>query len=218
VKRTQFCKIFCPVVLIILFLALPATCTEKPGLPAAPSTAEGAMAAGMGKEIPEWQARLELARLLSYTERYDESIAEYRKVLLARPDMHEVGIEMARVFYWSGRPDEAFDLYMGIPQDRLPESDRLVLADLYMTKEQYDEAETIFKEYLTRNPEDLSVKHKIAQLLSWRKKYDESLKFYAEILKSKPDDIQLRREYAYVLMWAGRHAESIAELQESLAQ
>jgi len=216
-KMVRFFKILCSGALIVLLSATSSPCTEKPGLPAPPPTA-GDAREGMDREIPDWQARLELARLLSYSQRYDESVEEYKKVLRARPDLDEARTEMARVLYWSGRTDEAFELFTDIPRDRLPESDRLVLAELYLSNEEYGKAEIIYREYLANNPGDLQVKHKMAQLLSWTEKYDESLGLYADILKSRPDDIQLRREYAYVLIWSGRHAEAIAELQKSLAR
>ncbi len=214
----RFLKFFHPVLLFCLLSAVPAPCADKSALPSASITAGDVKAAGLGTEIPDWQARLELARLLSYTQRYDESIEEYKKVLHAKPDLPEARTEMARVLYWSGRTEEAFDLFRDIPQDRLPEEDRLVLADLYLSNEEYGKAETIYREHLAKNPGDLPVKHKMAQLLSWTEKYDESLRLYADILRSRPDDIQIRREYAYVLIWSGRHTEAIAELQKSLVR
>jgi len=67
-----------------------------------------------GEEIPDWVARWELARVLSYAKRYDESITEYEKVLKEKPDLTEAKLEMAKVLFWKGDqkygyPDPATD-------------------------------------------------------------------------------------------------------------
>lgn len=167
-------------------------------------------------EIPDWQARLELARLLSYMKRYDESIAEYEQVLKQKPDMLPAKAELARVLFWSGQTDKAFKMLQPIPLDDLDDQSRQVMADLYTARKDYTQAESIYQSYLKAHPDDLKVRLKLADLLSWTKRYPESLVQYEAILKAKPDDVQVRRKYAQVLSWAGRKAEAMAELRKTL--
>jgi thioredoxin-like negative regulator of GroEL len=166
--------------------------------------------------IPDWQARLELARILSYMKRYDESISEYEKVLQEKPDVPAARAELARVFFWNGQTDKAFKILQPIPLEDLDDQSRQVLADLYTARKDYAQAESIYQSYLTAHPDDLKVRLKLADLLSWTKHYSESLVQYEIILKARPDDLQVRRKYALVLSWAGRKTEAMVELRKTL--
>jgi len=53
------------------------------------------------------EARLLLARVLSWQRRYDESLAEYRELLQKKPDDATLRAGYARVLAWSGRHEEA---------------------------------------------------------------------------------------------------------------
>jgi tetratricopeptide (TPR) repeat protein len=181
------------------------------GQPGAGPVQEGAI-----EEIPDWKARWELARLLSYAKRYEESLAEYAKVLKERPDLLEAKVEMATVYTWKGQPDKAFEILSRIPLEQIPEDKRVLVADLYTARKEYDKAEPIYTRHLEKNPEDLKTRLKLAELLSWTRRYQESLSHYEIILKAKPDDIQVRRKYAFVLSWSGRHADAITQLRRTL--
>ena len=171
------------------------------------------------EEIPDWMARWELAKVLSYVKKYDESVAEYRKVIKViegKPAIHKARIEFANVLFWLGKPDEALIELNRVPTDMIDEKTKVVLADLYRSQKNYKKAEPLYTGYLEKHPEDDSVRLKLAEMLSWLKRYDESLAEYKIILKSRPDDIQVRRKYAFVLSWAGRYPEAIKELRKTL--
>jgi tetratricopeptide (TPR) repeat protein len=196
--------------LLVLFLLLLCLSAAFPALGAEVETGPGAgvttskPAAGqLGETIPDWQARLELARLLSYLKRYDESIGEYQKVIREKPDSVEARTEMGQVLFWSGKREEALKTLEQVPLEKMDDQARTVLADLYGAQKRYDQAEARLK---------------LADLLSWNKRYRESLAQYEIILKARPDDQQVRRKYALVLSWAGRKAEAIKELRKTLGQ
>jgi len=179
-------------------------------------TVTGPAQEGSVEEIPDWKARWELARLLSYVKRYEESLAEYGKVLKERPDLLEAKLEMATVYAWKGQPDKAFEILGPIPLERIPEDKKVLVADLYTARKEYGKAEPIYRRHLESHPEDLKTRLKLAEILSWTRRYRESLSEYGTILKARPDDIQVRRKYAFVLSWSGRHADAIAELRRTL--
>jgi tetratricopeptide (TPR) repeat protein len=108
----------------------------------------------LGHNIPDWQARLELARLLSYLKKYDESVAEYAKVLREKPDAVEARAEMGQVLFWSGRRDEALKALEQVPPEKMDDQTRAVLADLYAAQKKYDRAEALYRAYLDKHPED----------------------------------------------------------------
>jgi len=169
-----------------------------------------------GEDIPDWVARWELARVLSYVKRYDESIVEYEKVLKEKPGLTEAKIEMAKVLFWKGDQKAASHILEQVPPKDITGDTKVLMADLLVAQKAYPKAEPLYKAYLESHPEDQAVRLKLAEMLSWQKKYDASLAEFRKILEARPDDIQVRRRYAFVLIWAGKHAEAAAELKKTL--
>jgi len=128
-----------------------------------------------GDEIPDWVARWELARVLSYIKRYDESLIEYQKVLSEKPESFKARAEMAAIIYYSGDKGKALLEFEKLNTEKLSSDSRIVLADIYMTMKQYDKAESIYREHLSKQPNDYKVHRKLAKILSWDKRYKESL-------------------------------------------
>ena len=202
-----------------------AQCRE-PGLPAGPPAALAGpsadpASAGLGKpgeDIPDWLARWELARLLSYTKRYRRSVEEYRKVLKEKPDLVKARAELAQVLFWDGRKKEALaELETLPPAEQAPET-LLLRADLLSQDKQYARAEKLYRRYLSQKPDDAKARFKLAQTLSWNKRYKDSLEQYSMILKALPHDRQVRRHYALVLGWDGQLDKAIEEMDRSLKE
>lgn len=166
--------------------------------------------------IPDWQARWELARVLSYVKKYPESIAEYERLLSDRPDLSEARLEMAHVLNWMGSPEQAIRIYEEFPSDKLDDRTRIAMADIYLSKKQYNQAITLYQNYLDTHPQDHQVRAKLADALSWTGKYAEAIAIYKKILTQIPNDKQIRRKYAFVLIWNNQHDAAIAELRKTL--
>ena len=172
----------------------------------------------LGKEITDFDARLEYARLLSNMQRYDDALAQLGNLLDSNPNSIPVQIEMAQVLYYQGKHQEALDSLEKIPSGELNDKTVLLKADLYLALKDYPNAETIYKHALEKSPQDDLTKFKLAELLSWQKRYEESILLYKEILATHPEDIQIRRKYAMVLMWMGEDAKAAEELEKTLSQ
>jgi tetratricopeptide (TPR) repeat protein len=197
------------------------------GLMALPCLGEGASprrpapdvppprAAEAVEEIPDWLARWELARVLSHVKRFEESLAEYRRLIQEKPGLAEARVELAQVLFWHGRPDDALAELEKVAPD-IPDGAQELLADLYRGQKRYDKAEPLYRQLLGRQPDNQKVRLKLAEMLSWVKRYDESLAEYERILEKRPQDIQVRRKYAFVLIWAGRHGDAARELKRTL--
>lgn len=170
---------------------------------------------GFLEEIPDWQARLELARLLSYTERYEEAVEQYRRVIRKNPDLAEARMELARVLYWMGNVEEAEQMFASVPEKDLPAEVRLEMADIYLARDEYDKALDIYSDYLRIAPDNQRVRLNKARVLSWQGRYDDSLREYEIILSARPDDKQVRRQYAQVLIWAEKFDQAITELEKT---
>ncbi len=193
---------------------------EPPAPPSAPPAGKAPLPslAPIGEDIADWQARWELARLLSYVKRYDESLVQYRLLLKEKPALQKARVEMASVLSWAGKTGEALDLLRSLPQQDLDDDARLALADIFIAAKDYVAAEALLSERLQTAPDDDAARLKLAEVLSWTKRYEASLKEYEAILKRRPDDMQIRRKYAFVLIWAGKRNQALEELRKSLAQ
>jgi len=204
--------------LLWFFAAVPALSAPAETGPGAGVAPAKPAAGQLHETIADWQARLELARLLSYLKRYEESVAEYEKVLKEKPDSIEARAELGRVLFWSGKQEKALESLEQVPLEKMDDQTRTVLADLYGAQKRYDQAEALYRDHLDKHPDDWGTHLKLADLLSWSKRYRESLAQYEIILKARPDDLQVRRKYALALSWAGRKAEAIKELRKTLGQ
>lgn len=204
-------------------LAFAAVCLATSGLaaqgPGGPSAVvKVPMDAQPSGDIPDWQARLELARLLSYVKRYGESLEEYRKVVAEKPDLIEAKAELARVLMWSGKAEEAKAILDTLAPDKLSGDDKLLLADLFAMRKEYGKAESLYRELLQTSPDNQAIQLRLAELLSWTKRYAESLKIYEQLVVALPNDVQIRRRYAQTLSWAGKTQDAIREFRRSLGQ
>lgn len=195
----------------LIMLAL--CCAATPGLAQKPTAPNVPVSSD---DIPEWQARLELADLLSGTERFREAEEQYRKVLAVQPDNDAARQGLARVLAWTGRGNEAAGVFARLPEDRITADDRMLLADLHIGRKEYPQAVDQLEAILSQQPDADDARLKLAQVLSWDGKLDASLTQYEQLLKRRPDDIQVRRKYAQVLSWAGRNEDAIRELKRTL--
>jgi tetratricopeptide (TPR) repeat protein len=169
-----------------------------------------------GNDIPAWRARWELAKLLSYTKRFDESLKQYRKLLAEKPGLDEARAEMAKVLYWAGRKSEALMNLEQLSGGQASSEIKLLKADLLAADKRYPEAIQLYRGYLEEKPGDLAVRFRLAQVLSWAGQYPPALKEYETILAQKPDDVQVRRHYGLVLSWAGQFEKAAKELKMTL--
>lgn len=166
--------------------------------------------------IPDWMARWEIARVLSYQKKYDESIEEYKKVLQENPDLVQARLEMGQVLFYEGEKDQAMAIFGEVPVKEWDDATKALVATLYASEKRYDLAEPLYIQYLDKHPEDLKVRLKYADMLSWEKRYDESIRQYQILLAARPQDVQLRRKYAFILIWSGRQEEGVQELRQTL--
>jgi len=197
---------------LLLLLSLPAA--AQPPAPAEPPPG----VTPFGEAVSDLQARLELARLLSYAQRYPESVQQYRKVLEAAPEHLQARLELARVLFWSGDAAGSVAILERIPEKDLSPEDRLTLAELYVARKDYPRAEKLLRAALQERPGDDAVRFKLAEMLSWQKRYPESLALFRELLSRRPEDVQVRRRLALILAASGDKDAAIRELRRSLGE
>jgi len=202
-------------ILSVLVLSLLSVCMANEP---APSFAEPqrAVPSRISDPVPTWLVHWELARALTYAEKYDEALEHYEVLLKKRPDLStELKSEKVTVLFWSGDHAAALNLLQELGSDA-DESDVVLKADLLMADKKYDEAVVVYQSVLNADPDNNEIRLRLAEVLSWQKKYPDSLALYQQVLQAHPDDNNIRRKYGMVLMWSGDHVAAIAELQKSL--
>jgi thioredoxin-like negative regulator of GroEL len=181
-----------------------------------PSPSTTAASSPTEADISDTAARLELAKVLTYDKKYAEAMDVYRQILATEPDNLEAKIGLSEVLYWSGNSEAAAATLKGVPEDKLDDKGKLMLADLFVAKKDYEPAIRIFSTYLNRKPDDWAVRLKLADVQSWTKQYPEAIASYEAILKARPHDRQVRRKYGIVLSWAGQNEKAAEQLRQSL--
>jgi thioredoxin-like negative regulator of GroEL len=199
--------IFSYVALVASASAADPEASPTPATPAPSPTEEG---------MSDTETRLELAKVLTYDKKYGEAIEAYHQILSADPSNVEAKIGLSEVLYWTGKTDEAAATLKDVPEDKLDDNGKLMLADLLVAKKDYPSAVRIFTTYLAKKPDDWAVRLKLADVQSWTKDYPDALANYELILKARPKDRQVRRKYGMVLSWSGQNEKAAEQLRQSL--
>ena len=103
----------------------------------------------------DYQARLKLARVLSWEKKYDESIALYRQCLAQRPDDVVARTELANVLAWQQRFDPAL-AELDIVKAKNPSLTVAYLSagDIYRWQDAFPEARQNYQKALDLQPDN----------------------------------------------------------------
>lgn len=85
----------------------------------------------------------------------------------------------------------------------------LSLAKAYAGIEAYDQAETLFRQYLRMRPNDTDARIQYARVLSWDSRWADSEEQYSMLVNQFPDRADLRYEYGQVLSWGSQFVPAI---------
>jgi thioredoxin-like negative regulator of GroEL len=166
--------------------------------------------------IGEDQARLELARVLAYAQRYDESLTEYRWLVARRGEEAALRAEYGQVLGWAGRPAEAKTVLAAVTEEDLPPAAAIFLADLWLGDERFADSTRLYRQALAARPEDHATRFKLARVLSWQEDYAGALAEFRCLLEALPGEVQVRRHYAQVLGYAGFLDEAVEQWRRTL--
>lgn len=74
---------------------------------------------------------------------------------------------------------------------------------------EWDQAETIFREALAVNPDNVNVLHWISHVLSWQGRHGEAIEYARHALEVEPESNMMRTNLAYILTDAGQFEEAL---------
>jgi predicted Zn-dependent protease len=163
-------------------------------------------------------ARIELARVLTYDKKFDEAAKTFREVLAQDPQNVAALKGLGQALFWGGKPKESLEVAEKISAAQRDAETNVLLGDLFVIAKNLPDAETAFTAYLAEKPDDAAVRVRLADVQSWRKEYPKALENFEIVLKQLPEDKQVRRKYGTVLSWAGRYEDAARELKAGLDQ
>lgn len=174
------------------------------------------------------ELRLQLARMLSWAERYEESIAAYNIYLedesIPASYANEVRFELAAVTAWNGQPGTAARMLQEIVMDDPDNLDaRVLLGDLYRWNDDSDVAERIYNEVLAINPEHAGALQGLVEIenLEEARGYQRerlSIGAMEQRVADNPDDQDSRLQLARLYGVANRYPEAEKVFWDYLAR
>jgi tetratricopeptide (TPR) repeat protein len=148
------------------------------------------------------RAVFRLATLRSWDNRFDESIALFRRNVVLEPHFTEARLSLARVIAWSGRYSSAIAIYDSVIA-REPQNREAVLgrAQTLAWAGRLGEALAAYKQWTTARPSDRNAAIEYARALSWNGQMDEAESLYTEL--SKTGNANAKKGLARVIGWRG---------------
>ena len=149
-----------------------------------------------------------LAVVLVRGKRPDEAKKLAGPITQADPTDEDTRRELAGILGLLGQQKRATELLAGL---ELTPGDRLNLAGLYASADDFAAAEKEYRAVLAASPNDPTAARRLAEVLSYKQEYAEAARLYEQLLKQSPDDPELRTRLAQVRLWSGDYPTAAAE-------
>jgi len=132
---------------------------------------------------------------------YGAAIARMEAYLEARPDDLNVARERARTLANAGRPAAARAAYEDLVHRAGAPADRLALARLLRDAGDVDAAVEVYRDLLAARPNDLRLRHELAELYLWAERYDKAETELRRLVAAAPENGRYRLDLARSLYW-----------------
>jgi tetratricopeptide (TPR) repeat protein len=148
------------------------------------------------------RAVFRLATLRSWDNRFEESIALFRRSVVLEPQFTEARLSLARVIAWSGRYSSAIAIYDSVIA-REPRNRDAVLgrAQTFAWAGQLGEALATYKQWTTAHPSDRNAAIEYARALSWDGQMDAAESLYTQLAQT--GNANAKKGLARVIGWRG---------------
>lgn len=170
-----------------------------------------------------------LAGALAMEDLTDEAVAAAQKAVALKKDSPRHLSRLAWVYYRGERNDDAIDVYRELverfdPDFKSPETRqvlreaRLMLSNLYVLKDELDEAEEWLEQVLDEFPDDVGAANDLGYL--WADQNEHLLRALRMIrfaVEAEPDNRAYRDSLGWVYYRLERYDEAVVELEKAVA-
>ncbi|MGH9554867.1 MAG: tetratricopeptide repeat protein, partial [Terriglobales bacterium] len=180
------------------------------------------------------KAKLQIARVLSWSKNYGEAAVQYEELLRVTPENQVARQERARVLSWDTKfagsmaeyervlKDAEATRAAGQPEQISINDARLEYARVLSWAQRYDDAlaqfELLLPDKAIREPKHKAVLIEKARVQAWSRHYDQSVETYDQALVLAPDDFEARLGKAQATFWSGKLDEAALQLRPLLAE
>ena len=98
--------------------------------------------------IEKWVIRWELAKVLTYAEKYSEAEKQYIKLIEEKPHLYEADIELANVYLKNKDFEKALKILEQVPLGEIDDSTKLMMAEMYLREKDYLKAEDLYRKHI----------------------------------------------------------------------
>ena len=170
-----------------------------------------------------------LAGALAMDDRTDEALAAARKAAELKKDMPRFASRVAWVLYRAKRYDKAIKAYRELidkfdagrtsTEDRRVLRDaRLAISNLYVLKDDLDEAEEWVEQVLDEFPDDVGAANDLGYLWADQNKHlGRSLRMIQHAVDAEPENEAYRDSLGWVYFRLGQYKKAVAELEKAVA-
>ncbi len=179
-------------------------------------------------------AKLQIARVLSWSKNYGEAAVQYEELLRVTPQNQAARQERARVLSWDTKFADSISEYervlkdaeatraAGQPEQISIDATRLEYARVLSWAQRYDEALVQFNlllpEKAIREPKHKEILVEKARVQAWSRHYDDAVATYDQALVVAPGDFDARLGKAQATFWSGKLDEAALQLRPLLAE
>lgn len=196
----------------LLFTSAPSAAQTTSGRPTSMSLVPAL------EQISDGDARLALARLLSYGDDHlDDSIQEYRTLLSASPGDFVARRELARIFMRQKKYDDAVRELNAVLKEKPndPEA-QLALGQICLWSGNYPQAIDLFKKLLRQKKTDHEALLGLARAYSWSGRHEEAWDAYVlAFLQIKDPDAELYAEIGDSYRNIGKIADAVSRYRHA---
>jgi tetratricopeptide (TPR) repeat protein len=163
-------------------------------------------------------AQLGLAEVLSYAERYDESIALYQAALARDPQNQKARVELGAALSYAGRYDEALAQANAVLKDNPQNVDaQIIRADTLARAGRTREAIAAYNTILQADSRNLRARVGLAEAYTYAQQYDNSLRVYDQLIATDPGNVAYKIAKGRTLSYARRYPQAVSTLRPVVA-
>lgn len=156
------------------------------------------------KDPEQTEARLWLARALSWQQNYEASLQQYEKLIASAEQKDEFLREKARVLGWMNAHAESLKTYAAIDKNQSPAAAAERQAKKAYYKQHYLAARPHYRHWLELEPDNLEALFELAQIESRLGAWKQASELYRRVLRLEPHHRQALKARAKINSVSGK--------------